>query len=108
VEEDPDVEAWQLLTKPFRVKPPAKVFAPNGCLECRDTGYMGRMGIYEILPMTSKVQSLVRSDVDLDEVRKMGFTEGMRTLRLSGAQKVGAGLTTIAEVLRVSPVSQDN
>lgn len=107
VEEDVDEEAWGLLTRPFKVKPPAKVFAPQGCLECRDTGYMGRMGIYEILPMTSKIQSLVSADADLDALRKTGFADGMRSLRLSGAQKVGAGVTTIAEVLRVSPASQD-
>ena len=107
VEEDVDEEAWALLTQPFKVKPPAKVFAPQGCLECRDTGYMGRMGIYEILPMTSKIQSLVSADADLDALRKTGFADGMRSLRLSGAQKVGAGVTTIAEVLRVSPASQD-
>ena len=107
-EEEVDTEAWSLMTSPFKVKPPARVYAPVGCLECRDTGYLGRMGIYEILPMTAKIQSRVRTDTELDEVRKAGFAEGMRSLRLSGAQKVGAGLTTISEVLRVSPVSQDS
>ena len=102
-----DEEAWSLLTKPFKVKPPQRFFAPKGCLECRDTGYLGRMGIYEILPMSSKVQALVKNETDLDDVRKAAFAEGMRTLRLSGAQKVGAGHTTVAEVLRVAPVSQD-
>jgi len=101
------LEAWELLAKPFRVKPPAKIYQPEGCLECRDTGYLGRMGLYEILPLSSKVQPLITADADLDAIRKAGFSEGMRTLRLSGAQKVGAGMTTIAEVLRVSPVSQD-
>ncbi len=108
VEEEVDVEAWRLLTTPFKVKPPKKVFAPQGCLECRDTGYLGRMGIYEILPMTNKIQSLISSEADLDAIKKAGFAEGMRTLRLSGAQKVGAGNTTIAEVLRVSPASQES
>ena len=107
-EEEPvDAEAWSLITKPFKVKPPARFFAPKGCLECRDTGYLGRMGIYEILPMSDKVQGLVKNETDLDAVRQAGFEQGMRTLRLSGAQKVGAGLTTVAEVLRVAPVSGD-
>ncbi|NKC00268.1 MAG: type II/IV secretion system protein [Pseudomonadales bacterium] len=107
-EEEPvDPEAWALLTKPFRVKPPARFYIPKGCLECRDTGYLGRMGIYEILPMTAKIQSQIRADTELDVLRKSAFSEGMRTLRLSGAQKVGAGLTTVSEVLRVAPVSQD-
>ncbi len=107
VEEEADAEAWRLLTKPFRAKQPERVFAPKGCLECRDTGYMGRVGIYELMPMTEKVQTQVQTDTDMDMLRKQAFKEGMLTLRLSGAQKVGAGLTTIAEVLRVAPVSQD-
>ncbi|MEE8079166.1 MAG: GspE/PulE family protein, partial [Pseudomonadales bacterium] len=106
VEEDVDAEAWNLLMKPFRAKPPAQVYAPQGCIECRDTGYMGRMGIYELLPMSERIQSHITGELELETLRKQAFKEGMRTLRLSGAQKVGAGLTTIAEVLRVSPASQ--
>ncbi len=106
VEDDVDLEAWQLMTQPFRAKPPQKVFAPQGCLECRDTGYYGRMGIYELLPMSERVAELVKGDSDVDVIRKQALKEGMRTLRLSGAQKVGAGLTTISEVLRVAPASE--
>jgi general secretion pathway protein E len=106
VEDTVDLEAWQLLTHPYRAKPPSRVYSPQGCLECRDTGYMGRMGIYELLPMTDRVQAHVQPDTHAEDVRKQGLQEGMRTLRLSGAQKVGAGLTTIAEVLRVAPASE--
>ncbi|MCZ6708937.1 MAG: GspE/PulE family protein, partial [Gammaproteobacteria bacterium] len=105
-EEDVDIEAWQLLIRPFRAKPPAKVFAPVGCLECRDTGFQGRMGIYELLPITAKIRSVLSADMELEILRKQALKSGMHTLRLSGAQKVGAGLTTISEVLRVSPASQ--
>jgi general secretion pathway protein E len=108
VEEPVDKEAWSLLTKPFKVKPPQRFYPPTGCLECRDTGYLGRMGIYEILPMTAKVQSKIRGEVELDEIRSAGFEEGMRTLRLSGAQKVGSGLTTVAEILRVAPINPNS
>jgi len=106
VEEPVDEEAWQLLTTPYRIKPPTKFFVPKGCLECRDTGYLGRMGIYEILSMTDKVNSLIKAETELEDIRKAGMEQGMRTLRLSGAQKVGAGVTTVAEILRVAPVSQ--
>ena len=105
-EEDVDIEAWQLLTKPFRAKPPSKVFAPVGCLECRDTGFQGRMGIYELMPITEKIKSVLHADMDLAILRKQAIQTGMHTLRLSGAQKVGAGFTTISEVLRVSPASE--
>jgi len=106
-EEPPDREAWDLLVKPFRVRAPESFFAPQGCLECRDTGYLGRMGIYELLPLTDRVKELVTSDTDIEVVRQAGIREGMRTLRLSGAQKVGAGYTTISEVLRVAPIIQE-
>ncbi len=105
-EEDVDIEAWQLLTKPFRAKPPSKVFAPVGCLECRDTGFQGRMGIYELMQITEKIKSVLHADMDLAILRKQALQTGMHTLRLSGAQKVGAGFTTISEVLRVSPASE--
>ena len=103
-----DVDAWNLLVHPFKAKPPAQVYAPVGCLECRDTGYLGRMGVYELLPMTENVQQSIKDDLSLDDIRKQGFKEGMRSLRLAGAQKVGAGFTTIAEVLRVAPASQSD
>jgi len=107
VEDEVDLEAWELLTQPFKARPPNRVYWPKGCLECRDTGYLGRVGIYELLPMSDAVKRLVTADTDTYELRKQGMKEGMRTLRLSGAQKVGAGITTVGEVLRVAPVSED-
>jgi general secretion pathway protein E len=101
-----DLEAWNLLMKPFKAKPPPHLYTPVGCLECRDTGYLGRMGLYEILPMSESIKELTTSDADISRLRRRGLKEGMRTLRLAGAQKVGAGLTTMAEVLRVAPLSQ--
>jgi len=98
-----DVEAWNLLMKPFKAKPPAQVFEPVGCLECRNTGFQGRIGIYEMLTLDDGVKALISNETDIDAVRKLAMRNGMRTLRLSGAQRVGAGVTTIAEVLRVAP-----
>jgi general secretion pathway protein E len=106
-EEPVEPEAWQQLTTPYRIKPPEKVFGPKGCLECRDTGYLGRIGIYELLPMSDPIRAHVSQTTDLGVVRKEGIREGMRTLRIAGAQKVAAGLTTIAEVLRVAPMAHN-
>jgi general secretion pathway protein E len=106
--ESVDVEAWNLLTKPFKARPPSQLMKPVGCLECRDTGYLGRMGVYEIMLLTESLRQLIKADSDIDTLRMQGIKDGMRTLRLSGAQKVGAGLTTIAEVLRVTPSSQSD
>ncbi|MCB1614702.1 MAG: type II/IV secretion system protein, partial [Pseudomonadales bacterium] len=95
--------AWKQLTAPWKVTPPEKVYKPVGCLECRNTGYMGREGIYEILTMTPSIKALINEHTDLGKLRQQGMREGMRTLRLSGAQKIAAGTTTIEEVLRVTP-----
>ena len=101
-----DLDAWNLLTKPFKARPPKQLQRAVGCLECRGTGYLGRMGIYEILPSSEQLRALIKADADVEALRRQGLKEGMKTLRLSGAQKVGSGHTTIAEVLRVAPSSE--
>lgn len=98
-----DPEAWNDLVKPWKVAEPKTVFKPVGCLECRDTGYSGRQGIYEILPLTESAQDLISDHCDLMALRKLAMREGMHSLRLSGAQKIAQGMTTIEEVLRVAP-----
>ncbi|MCH9692247.1 MAG: GspE/PulE family protein [Gammaproteobacteria bacterium] len=94
---------WVTLVKPWKASRPRVVYQPHGCLECRNTGYHGRQGIYEILPFSESVQSLVRADCDLQLLRRQAMREGMSSLRLSGARKVASGITTVAEVLRVAP-----
>ena len=94
---------WKSLTAPWKASMPKSVFKPKGCLECRNTGYFGRQGIYEILVMSETVQEQINDQLNVDLVRRQAMKEGMRSLRLSGAQKIAAGETTIAEVLRVSP-----
>jgi general secretion pathway protein E len=96
-------EHWQELVAPWKVNLPAKVYRPVGCLECRNTGYLGRQGLYEILMLSENLKEKVVPDCNLQDLRKLAMKEGMRTLRLSGAQKVAAGLTTMEEVLRVAP-----
>ena len=102
-----DQEAWNALVAPWKSKHPAKLFKPVGCLECRMTGYLGRVGIYETLTYTSSLKSLVSQNTDLVALREQAFKEGMKPLRISGAMKVGAGLTTIDEVLKVAPPVRD-
>ncbi|MEE8057903.1 MAG: GspE/PulE family protein [Pseudomonadales bacterium] len=96
-------EDWKQLTAPWKVAMPQKIYQPKGCLECRNTGYLGRQGLYEILVMSGTIQVLIDEQADIEQMRRQGMKEGMRTLRLSGAQKIAAGETTIAEVLRVAP-----
>ena len=102
---DPDPDGWKMLTSPWKMKMPVHSYHPVGCLDCRDTGYTGRQGIYELLPMTDGIREMVEKDVDTGRIRTSAMQDGMKTLRLSGAMKVAAGETTIAEILRVAPVS---
>ena len=101
-----DEDDWQSLTKPWNAPLPTQACSAVGCLECRDTGYRGRAGVYEIMLINDAMKPLITADTDLIALRRHAFKEGMRSLRLSGAQKVAAGLTTIEEVLRVTPQSE--
>jgi general secretion pathway protein E len=101
-----DPAAWQELTKPWNAPLPTGAMRPVGCPECRDTGYRGRAGVYEILTLSDSLRELVMADTDITALRRQAFKEGMRSLRLSGAQKIAAGLTTVEEVLRVTPQSE--
>ncbi|MEL7400385.1 MAG: GspE/PulE family protein, partial [Pseudomonadota bacterium] len=103
-----DSNAWKQLVSPWKAAEPKVVYEPGGCLECRNTGYLGRQGIYEIMPMTESLQAHVGSDCDIIGLRNTAMREGMHTLRLSGAHKVAQGLTTIEEVLSVAPPPESN
>lgn len=103
---DADPVAWEELVRPFKMKMPAQFYQPVGCLECRGTGYRGRMGVYETLPMQASLKGVVSRGSDLQTLTRQALKGGLKPLRISGAQKVALGLTTVEEVLRVTP-SQD-
>lgn len=100
---DSDEEGWKTVTAPWKMTMPKNMYHPVGCLECRDTGYRGREGIYELLPLSDKVKPIVTENTEIGKLRLTAMKEGMRTLRLSGALKIASGQTTIEEVLRVAP-----
>jgi len=102
-EVDCDGDAWHELVGAAAIAPPAKVYQPAGCLECRNTGYLGREGIYEIMPLTNALLTYISSESDIQEIRQAAISEGMKTLRMAGAEKVIAGITSMEEVLRVTP-----
>ena len=99
-----DTEAWKELTRPFKLKVPEQVYRPVGCLECRDTGYLGRMGVYETLSMEAGLKGLVARGAELETITRHAVKNGMKPLRISGAMKVARGKTTIEEVMRVTPM----
>ncbi|HEY3326923.1 MAG TPA: GspE/PulE family protein [Novimethylophilus sp.] len=94
---------WQELVAPWKLPKPAQVGIAVGCLECRMTGYKGRTGLYEMLSMSSGLKQLVTREADLGKIKAQAYKEGMNPLRMNGAEKVIAGLTTVEEVLQVAP-----
>ena len=98
-----DVQAWEGLVSPWKANRPASVYKPVGCLECRKTGFAGRVGIYETLVCTRGIKEIVAAGADLGKIRDQAFRDGMKPLRISGAMKVAAGFTTMEEVLKNAP-----
>jgi type IV pilus assembly protein PilB len=80
----------------------ASVCRAVGCKYCFDTGYTGRVGLFEVLPVNRDIRQLVLEHASADEIRERAIADGMRTLKDDGVQKVLAGLTTIEEVERVT------
>ncbi len=101
-------EDWKAMVRPWKAPKPDTVYKPVGCLECRNTGYLGRMGIYEMFSFSQDIRRLVTSDSDLNALRKQAVKDGLKPLRLSGASKVAQGLTTVEEVMRVAPPPLDS
>jgi general secretion pathway protein E len=98
-------ETWRILTSPWRSERPASGWMdPVGCVECRMTGYLGRIGLYEIMLTSPAIRRLVDDRADDVRVREQAYRDGMRPLRVSGAVKVAAGLSTAEEVMRVAPL----
>ena len=99
-----DDSGWDTLVAPWKAtRPKDSTYIGKGCLECRMTGYMGRIGIYETLVMSTELRKIVTSDTDLEALREEAYKEGMKPLRISGAMKIASGLTTIDEVMKVAP-----
>ncbi len=95
--------AWQTMIRPWQSEKPAAIHEAGGCLECRMTGYKGRIGIYEIMTISNGIRELIRENADIEELRQQSYREGMKPLRINGALKVAAGVTTVEEVLSVTP-----
>ena len=94
---------WEDFVAPWKSRRPEHVYQPVGCLECRNTGYIGRVGIYEVLLLSHEIRRLIHAEADVARIRDQAFKEGMKPLRISGAMKVAAGITTFEEVLKVAP-----
>jgi general secretion pathway protein E len=99
--------AWDLLVSPWKAPKPDFTYLAKGCLDCRMTGYIGRVGIYEMMVLNSDIRNLINERTDMDKLREQAYREGVKPLRISGALKVAAGITTVDEVMKVAPPMHD-
>ena len=104
VQADLDDATWENLVAPWKAPNPKGTTATGkGCLECRMTGHMGRVGIYETMVLTPEVKRHITDTTDLETFREAAYKDGLKPLRINGAMKVAAGLTTVDEVLKTAP-----
>jgi general secretion pathway protein E len=99
---DVEEDLWSSLTGSWKIEKTDSIYRPVGCLECRETGYLGRIGIYEMLTMTPAMRSLIRPDSDLSKIRDQAVKEGTYPLQITGALKICSGMTSVEEVFRVA------
>ena len=98
-----DHAAWNELIAPARAAAPDMVYQPVGCDECRHTGYLGRVGIYEAMLVDQEIRTLINSTTEVAKFQAAALKQGMHSLQISGAQKVAEGLTTLEEVYATVP-----
>lgn len=98
-----DADEWRVITRGWDIPVPERVFEAVGCLECRKTGFLGRTGVYEMMAVSSRLRSIISSELDLGRFGDAALREGMKPLRISAAAQVAAGVTTVREVLNVLP-----
>ena len=86
----------------FNVAFDLEAYEPVGCGRCGGSGYKGRIGLYEVMAITDEIRDLTIERARADEIRKVAVAQGMRPLRADGFEKVKNGITSIAEVARVT------
>ncbi|GGC09467.1 secretion pathway ATPase [Oxalicibacterium flavum] len=95
-------EVWHSLVEDWDIPKPATIYRPVGCPECRQTGYRGRTGLYELLTVSQPFSKMIQAETDIHALRKQSIADGMKPLRLAGALKIVEGTTTVEEVLKVT------
>lgn len=98
-----DPKAWNEMVGAWKLPVPENPLGIEGCMDCRMTGYRGRSGIYEMLSISQDIKKMITPDTDLQKLKAQAYREGMRPLVISGAEKIAAGMTTIAELQKVAP-----
>jgi general secretion pathway protein E len=95
-------DIWNSLAEDRDIPRPATVYRPVGCPECRQTGYRGRTGLYELLTVTQSFSQLIQPETDIHALKQQSILDGMKPLRVAGALKIVEGVTTAEEVLKAT------
>jgi general secretion pathway protein E len=95
-------DVWESIAGAWNIPKPSVVYRPIGCPECRQTGYRGRTGIYELLAVSEGFSRQIGEVTDIAALRAQSVADGMKPLRIAGAMKVLEGVTTAEEVLKVT------
>ncbi len=97
----PSEESLSRIGYPFEPGNPPKLYRAVGCKKCGGIGYKGRMGIHEVLTVSESIERLAVENASTDDIKRVAIEEGMKTLRDDGFEKVGMGMTSIEEIMRV-------
>jgi general secretion pathway protein E len=100
-----NTQEWEHLTFDYIMEMPETMYKAVGCEACRQTGYKGRVGIYEFMPVSLDSKTIISANGTLNDLKAQAKKEGIEPLRIAGARKVIEGITTLEEVLRVVPLS---
>ena len=103
VDESASRETLAELVKPWQLSGSYKPYKAVGCVDCRMTGFMGRMGLYELLVVSEGFKEKISKEPSMEALRRQAVTDGMRPLRLAGALRVAEGLTVVDQVLASTP-----
>ena len=95
-------DIWDSLSEGWKLPKPAAVYRPVGCPECRQTGFRGRTGLYELLTITQPFSKMIQAETNLHALKQQSISDGMKPLRVAGALKIAEGVTTADEVLKVT------
>ena len=102
-DETADPETLSELVKPWKINGAYQPYKPVGCVDCRMSGFRGRMGLYELLTVSDALKDKITQAPSIDALRRQAIADGMRPLRLAGALRVAEGLTTLEEVVATTP-----
>ncbi|MFO1231608.1 MAG: ATPase, T2SS/T4P/T4SS family [Alicycliphilus sp.] len=96
-------EALAELIRPWKLNGGYRAYRHVGCVDCRMTGFRGRMGLYELLTVSEALKNQIHQSPSIDALRRQAVQDGMRPLRLAGALRAAEGLTTLDEVIAATP-----